>query len=520
MALVPMLVQLADGWQPTRDDAMISIGSYQVFSAKFPLVGVWSQASQGLPHAFYGLGPLEFWLLAVPVRVDPAHGALWGAALVCAGALSVGVEAAWSARGWPAALAVTLLVADLGWQTELLDRLSWNPFFGLVFLVAALATAWAVAVGRFGWWPLTVFFGSVSAQSHLVYAAPAIGVAAAAPLLGLALGHRPRRWRWLGGGLLVTIACWTAPVVQQAMAHPGNLTVLFGRTGAGSPAGPGFGLHALSFALDPRPIWATGFPYVAAYTDQVSELLRSHSPLWAVAALCFLVVVAAAAWRARRRDLSALAALTLVLSVGVVVSFGEFPENNLGPVGYLATVLWVVGTTTWLVSLWAAAGLVVAVARRWQRRDKASRSARRRTWTTWGLPACGLSVLVAVCITGLRTLVLAAPVQVADKRLDLAMDRAVAAAVVRHVPRGPVVVVVEPATFFVRSNRFGPTLGYYAIDYWGVATMLLERGREPALPPSPYGVATHLTVSADLRWTTAVLRIDPKRLTVTALAPR
>lgn len=70
--VVPAVIELSDGWRPIRDDAMISIGSYQVFSAKSPLVGVWSQASAGLPHAIFGLGPLLFWLLAVPVHLDRA----------------------------------------------------------------------------------------------------------------------------------------------------------------------------------------------------------------------------------------------------------------------------------------------------------------------------------------------------------------------------------------------------------------------------------------------------------------
>src|SRR5580658_4147926 len=94
LVLVPTVIQMADGWRAVRDDAMISIGAYRVFSSHSPTVGVWSQASQGLHHAFYDLGPLLFWLLAVPVRLDPDHGAIWGAALLCGAALSLAVEAA------------------------------------------------------------------------------------------------------------------------------------------------------------------------------------------------------------------------------------------------------------------------------------------------------------------------------------------------------------------------------------------------------------------------------------------
>ncbi len=134
--LVPAVIELSDGWRPTRDDAMISIGSYQVFSSKTPLVGVWSQASEGLRHAIFGLGPLLFWLLAVPVHLDPNHGALWGSAIVYGCVLSIAAEAAWSIRGWPAALVLALMVADLSWQTQMFDNLPWNPYFGLIFLLA------------------------------------------------------------------------------------------------------------------------------------------------------------------------------------------------------------------------------------------------------------------------------------------------------------------------------------------------------------------------------------------------
>ena len=165
MVLVPTLIDLADGWRPVRDDAMISIGSYRVFSGHSPLVGVWSLASQGMHHAFFDLGPLLFWLLAVPVHLDPSHGALWGVALVCGASLSLAVEAVWSVKGWPAAVAVAVVVADVGLgQTQMFTDLVWNPHFGLVFLIASAATAWVVACGRFGWWPLVVVFASVAAR--------------------------------------------------------------------------------------------------------------------------------------------------------------------------------------------------------------------------------------------------------------------------------------------------------------------------------------------------------------------
>jgi hypothetical protein len=42
-------------------------------------------------HDAYNLGPLIFWLLAIPVRVSPTTGTLWGSAILCGVALSSAV---------------------------------------------------------------------------------------------------------------------------------------------------------------------------------------------------------------------------------------------------------------------------------------------------------------------------------------------------------------------------------------------------------------------------------------------
>jgi hypothetical protein len=512
--LVPVLIQLSDGWRPTRDDAMISIGSYQVFSTKTPLVGVWSQASEGLRHALFGLGPLLFWLLAVPVRIDPSQGALWGAALVCGGALSVAAEAAWSIRGWPAALVVALVVADLGWLTQMFDNVPWNPFVGVVFLVAAAATAWAVAAGRFGWWPVAVFFSSVSAQSHAIYAVPALALAIVAPLAALILGYRPPRWRWSVVGLIVAFVCWAPPLFQQVTGHPGNIGLLLGSNELGPAAGPAFGLHALATAAAPRPIWLTGFPFLISFSDHMPHLLRSHSVAWGVAALCLLAGVAVAAWRTGRRELSALAVIGLVLAVGSVISFAEFPVDNLGPSGYLSTALWVIGMVIWVVLIWAAAELLVEVLDRGRHRNL---DGRERELLQRGLPLAGLLLLVVTGIAGVRALVPAASATL-NGRLDRAFDRAIVTSVEQRARPGPVVVVVRPVSFTTRSTRFGSNLfPFYVVDYWGVGMLLLQGGWSPGLPDSFYGVATHLSVPKDARWPEVVVHVDPSTLSLTAV---
>ena len=95
--LIPTIVQIHRGWRAVSDDATISLEAWAVFSAHSPVVGQYSSASIHGHPPLYDPGPLLFWLLAVPVRVDPAHGSLWGAALAIGAVLSIAIEAMWSA---------------------------------------------------------------------------------------------------------------------------------------------------------------------------------------------------------------------------------------------------------------------------------------------------------------------------------------------------------------------------------------------------------------------------------------
>ena len=504
MVLVPTLIDLADGWRPVRDDAMISIGSYRVFSGRSPLVGVWSLASQGMHHAFFDLGPLLFWLLAVPVHLDPSHGALWGAALVCGASLSLAVEAVWSVKGWPAAVAIALVVADVGWQTQMFTDLVWNPHFGLVFLIASAATAWVVASGRFGWWPLVVVFASVAAQSHLVYAVTAAILALVAPLAALAYGHRPSRWVWLPVGLTAAAACWILPLVQEVSGHPGNLSLILDSRRAQPPVGLGFGFHALATAVAPHPIWLTQYPYLLSAANGTPRYLGGHAVGWSFFALGLLVVIGLWAWKADRRELSALAVVGAVAAVGTVASFAAFARDKVVLSGYLINLLWVVGMLIWIVALWAMGDLAAVGIRRVRGghgRLLGQVPVRR------GLEWAALLLLVAAAIAGLRTLVPAAHGQAAETRSDSPLDNAIARSVEHSVPPGPVVVVVQPASF-------GPRYGYDNIDYWGVALRLLEDGWQPGLQDSFFGPATHLSVPPGARWPKVIVHVDPSTKTV------
>ena len=76
--LVPTLTELARGWRAFGDDAAIASRSFQVFSMHIPLTGLASAASFQTGHVVFDPGPMLFFLLSAPVRIDPAHGLMSG----------------------------------------------------------------------------------------------------------------------------------------------------------------------------------------------------------------------------------------------------------------------------------------------------------------------------------------------------------------------------------------------------------------------------------------------------------
>ena len=139
--------------------------------------------------------PLMFYLLAVPVHLDPSRGLFWGATLLCGAVLSLVIEAAWSVGLWVAGTVVAFTTLDLLWLTPtVFENLAWNTFFPVPFLVAAVVLAWVVALGRVRWWPVLVFVASVAAQSHLTFVIPSVVLTLTALIFGLQTGRDCGDW--------------------------------------------------------------------------------------------------------------------------------------------------------------------------------------------------------------------------------------------------------------------------------------------------------------------------------------
>ena len=70
VVLIPTIIEMSRGWIAVLDEATISLRSFQVFSLHPPLLGQYSTTSESVGHLIFDPGPLQYWLLAVPVRID------------------------------------------------------------------------------------------------------------------------------------------------------------------------------------------------------------------------------------------------------------------------------------------------------------------------------------------------------------------------------------------------------------------------------------------------------------------
>ncbi len=381
-------LEIARGYRAASDDAVISFRAWQVLSLHPPLVGQYVLPTGHGPQA-YDLGPALYWLLSVPVHIDPAQGALWGAALFGALAAVLCVEAAWSVRGTLGAafalLGIALLVAA---RPLLATDPVWNPDFGLIWLTAAALAGWAVASGRTGWWPLQVVAASVAAQCHLIYAFTAAALCLLAPLLGLI--RTRRAGRWLGYGLAVGVLCWIPTAVQQLTAREGNLSALLRESGRGTGRGAGFGWRLFAAAVEPPTLWQHGdrLSHLRWLLAQVGSRPGFLGPLL----LAVLLAIGALAWWRRRFELAALSGVAVVAGLGVVVSFALVPRSDTLTLVYLAPAAFPAGLLAWAVICWAAGlGLLAVLGSPRHARDDLGRT----------LPAAGRATitLAALAVT-------------------------------------------------------------------------------------------------------------------------
>ena len=431
------------GWRPVGDEAAIAVRSWNSLTAHGPMVG---QATR-LGHGVFDPGPLEYWLLAIPVHLDTVHGVMWGAVICCLAACSLAIEAAWSVLGAAGGLCASGFIVGLVlWTPDITLPPGWNPWFGVVFFTAALAAAWAVMSGRRGWWPGLVITASIAAQSHLMFTVPSGALAVLALIVGLADTARARsRYWWVLIGLLAGAACWSAPLIQQFTSRKGNLGLLLrsgGSVAPGARTGGVFSLKALSAAMGVPPLWWKSRIVPSA----IFPLISHRSAGFAVAALILIAVAGITAVRPLRcRPLASLATVTLVISLGSLVTYSGIPMHSgtLLTLSYLIVLLFPVGVLSWLVvGSWA-----VFMARLISGRVAAARPARTRVLgAARAGPVAGLAASALVAAGVVLALVRQGPVarQVTH---DSAMPDSVqiAGQIARDLPGQPIVLSVYSA---------------------------------------------------------------------------
>ena len=414
---IPVLVAgfrvAASGWVPAIDDGTIATRSYDVFSSHPPLVGQYSLAGGAVADPAHSLGPMGYWLVAIPARFAPSWTIPIAVAAVNAVllALVVGLARRRSGIGfaWVVAGALVLLVRAFG-PVALAEI--WNPWIALVPFTALVFVTWSVAVGDRWLLPAAVVLASFVIQAHLTYAVPAAGLllvaliggwgserlglsdaaAADAPAGGREEGHwlgRGGRWRPIvlsvGAGLL----CWALPLYDQLTRNPGNLTLV---ARSSQTTGASGGLDAIRGSM-----WRTlGLPprFARSEANPADEILHGLVAPGAVATALTMVValiLVAAAWRSvRRRDRSLVAgcAVVAVLLGGVLFVAANLPLSRAMVAGYSFRWFALAGLFAWLM-----VGLVVA------RETGLAARARGIGWLR--SPVLAATGALALCVVGL-----------------------------------------------------------------------------------------------------------------------
>lgn len=467
VTLAPVIIEIHRGWRAIEDNATISIRSYQVLSQHPPLLGQYSTLSQGTGHLLYDPGPLQYWLLAIPVHIEAANGALWGSALLVGLALSLSVEALWrNGDRWACGI-VGLAVLNMAYLIPSVSaKPSWNPYFGFSFMVASITLAWVVASGSFGWWPWLVATASVAVQSESFFIYFGLGLVIGAPLIGLAI-RKPVRLRWLVVGTIVGVVCWLPTAIQEATGTERNLTLLLGARG--QALGLGFGLKNLALAGSPIPIWTKGDSTVPEY----SSLIANRSIVVGMFVLLLFLLVVVVAWRTQRRRLAALATLGLILSFATVDTFAAAPTRTAINLWYLDRILWPIGILLWLIAIWSVVEIAMAFVHSRQTSDRTGGEP-----TTPPFPMGWFVVVAFLLAVGMLAFAIpelngAATSQIEQGKTNLA--NRIALAVEKAAPRGPVSISISPGAL--------PWFTEFGIVQ-GAAWQLTASGWRPALPPA------------------------------------
>jgi hypothetical protein len=457
-AALPVIVStvkaLRDGWLPAADEAVVATRAWDVFTSHTPLVGQYSYAGRVTGKVTHSLGPMLYWLLAVPAHFGDAASITLTVAVVNTLAI-VGVVALARRRGgallmFGAAIALALMCQSLAAETF---HDIWNPSAALFPFTLLIFLCWSLACGEHRLLPLVALVASFVVQANLTYLPPTLGLLAVG-LGGLALSHiSPRRrrgpapagdgnanerergdrgtvktdagtdmrpapgakpggrslLRWGAAALAVAALCWSAPLVDQLSERQGNISlVIQTATTPKAKLGASVGWHAVVRAVGVRPWWL--YTPIDRWRRQydVRQSQPTHAVLSCIALLAALAIVALVGVARRRRDLASGALIGLVLCGALAAVAASTPSASSVTLTLAYTMWWgsQVGMWVWLMLAWAGwLGLRWAWGA-WARAHDERRGERRRAGAgRWLRPRVGSPAGTAVLagIAGLGT---------------------------------------------------------------------------------------------------------------------
>jgi hypothetical protein len=477
VAELPLVVlclrSLSTGWRATSDDAVVAWRAWDVLSAHPTLLGAPTHTT-GLGHQAFAPGPALSWLLAVPVHVDPDHGALWGSTVIALAAAALTVEACWAAGGrWGALGGAATVLVLVTTETAVLMNLPWTPWQGALWLVAALAAAWATSTGRWNWWPACVVAASVAAQAHVVFALTAVSVCALSPVAAVVVDRRRShpdpgspegrrsgrgaRARPVVIGLVAGFVLWLPPLVDELWGRPGNLTLLWRSSdAAGGRIGYAHAFSGLGAASWPPFSWTHRLPTTGSNAFLSTFDTTFHGGPWRGAvSLLLLVVLGSWCVATRRTAVGALAWLAVVVGVTAVVTIAQTPASDAFELVYLGVLFWPVG----MLVVGATAAGTIAVLRSALAGRVAGTTGRRLNAALLALGILGLiGISFGVTVVDGTSEPNSLSVQ-GGPAMGVLTDRA-AAAVSAVVPPGPFELVLSGATSAEVASAVYPAIAY------------------------------------------------------------
>jgi len=354
-------------WVPYGDDAFVAFRVEDVFGRYTPLIGMpavglgASSSAATLHH----LGPLEFWMLAVPYRAfgSSSNGIILGVLLIAASTIvGIGVVAR-RLGGTVFGVAALLLATSMVWSfgAQLAHR-PFNPSVAVLPLLLLMLLATALARGDVALWPAFAIVSSFVAQAHLTYV-PVVAALTAWVLIVSLRAFVSGRAEPLGRGrrcsrrvVLVTAGvlalCWAGPVLQQLLGNSGNLSNL--RQGLSGSQTPVTGLRFGSAVVG--DVVATPWGLANHPTTVTVPLDWSWATVavrYSVAIITIAVLVVIGV-RRRLPHLALTAGTAAVSVVAAVLTLSRAPQNALpfgGTTGWYTWLLWPVAAGFWLLML-------------------------------------------------------------------------------------------------------------------------------------------------------------------------